>query len=352
MRQRIRTALISAVALVACTSHGLAQDSRAAAIAERLDHANQWRDHVMVVAHRGGWKRDGRQHLPENSRAGVRDSIAIGVEIVELDVRLSADDQLVVMHDSWLDRTTTCKGEVDRRTLAELRGCRLIIEGTGIMTDEVVPTLAEMLEVARGQVLVNVDNKIGPEAIPRIAATVRAAGMQGQVIVKENIWSEARLAFVRAFVDQAGEGLRFMPIIADDAVADPRFVETVTRAFAPDAVEMVAWRGDLRETTEAAGPLFDGRVRAVAARGDWHLWVNTYPIVNKPSGFLARGRGDELAVAAGLPAEVYGYWAERGATIIQTDEPKAAIEWLAANGWRVPYPDAGPQETASTASIN
>ena len=37
-------------------------------------------------------------------------SIAMGAEIVEIDVRRSKDGQFVVMHDSWLDRTTTCKG--------------------------------------------------------------------------------------------------------------------------------------------------------------------------------------------------------------------------------------------------
>ncbi|TIN26519.1 MAG: glycerophosphodiester phosphodiesterase, partial [Mesorhizobium sp.] len=44
------------------------------------------------------------------------------------------------------------------------------------------------------------------------------------------------------------------------------------------------------------------------------------------------------------------FWAERGATIIQTDEPKAAIDWLATNGYRVPYSDEA--RPANTASIN
>ena len=52
---------------------------------------------------------------------------------------------------------------------------------------------------------------------------------------------------------------------------------------------------------------------------------------------LSGGRGDELATLADLPAETFGFWVERGATIIQTDEPEAAIEWLTANGFRVPY---------------
>ena len=86
-----------------------------------------------------------------------------------------------------------------------------------------------------------------------------------------------------------------------------------------------AERADRRD----GGPLFGARARAVAARGDWHLWVNTYAIVNKPGGMLSGGRGDQLATIAGLPEEAYGFWVDRGATIIQTDEPKAAIA-----GWR------------------
>jgi glycerophosphoryl diester phosphodiesterase len=306
-------------------------------ILERFENANAWRDHVMIVAHRGGWKENGVIRWPENSRAGVRHVIALGVEMVELDVRLSRDGHYVVMHDSWLDRTTDCRGEVDTRTLAELRACRLKVEGEGAVTDERVPTLAEMLELARDQVLVNVDNKLGPQHIAGILALAHSLGVERQVVLKENIWNDARLAAMRAATADDDAASRFMPIIADDAVADPRFVERVTRAFSAHSVEMVVWRGDRTKVSIEPGPLFGGRTRAAAVRGGWHIWVNTYPIVNKPAGFLAQGRGDELAVQAGMPAEVYGYWAEHGATIIQTDEPKAAIEWLEQNHWRVPY---------------
>ena len=52
---------------------------------------------------------------------------------------------------------------------------------------------------------------------------------------------------------------------------------------------------------------------------------------------LAGGRGDELATLADVPEEAYGFWVDRGVTMIQTDEPTAAIEWLSANGYRIPY---------------
>ncbi|MET0598897.1 MAG: hypothetical protein ABWZ57_13650 [Mesorhizobium sp.] len=65
--------------------------------------------------------------------------------------------------------------------------------------------------------------------------------------------------------------------------------------------------------------------------------MNTYSILNKAGGYLSGGRGDRLAVLADVPEEAFGFWVERGATIIQTDEPRAAIEWLSANGYRIPY---------------
>ncbi|RWG43656.1 MAG: glycerophosphodiester phosphodiesterase, partial [Mesorhizobium sp.] len=67
----------------------------------------------------------------------------------EVDVRRAKGGAFVIMHDSWLDRTTTCKGEVVNYTLAELKTCRLVIEGTGVVTDEVVSTLREMLLTTR-----------------------------------------------------------------------------------------------------------------------------------------------------------------------------------------------------------
>jgi glycerophosphoryl diester phosphodiesterase len=314
-----------------------AELTRTSQILARFDNANQWRDHVMIVAHRGGWKRNGRIVTAENSIAGVTASIALGVEIVEIDVRQSRDGEYVVMHDSWLDRTTTCRGEVIKFTVAELKTCRLVVEGTGQVTDERVSTLAEMLTVTRNCVLINIDNKLGPDHIAGMVAVARSMGMAEQVILKENIWSATRLADMRRVVTDAGPDFQFMPIVADDAVRDPGFVEAVSAAMAPRAIEMIAWRGDDPRPTLAGGPLFAPRTRAVSARGNWHLWANTYPILHKPSGYLAGGRGDEMAVADRRPEDVFGFWVDRGATIIQTDEPQAALDWLEANGYRRPY---------------
>ncbi|WP_406871493.1 glycerophosphodiester phosphodiesterase family protein [Aminobacter sp. P9b] len=316
-------------------------------ILERYENANRWRDHVMVVAHRGGGLEAGKTRYPENSIASIRGVIALGAEMVEIDIRRSKDGELIVMHDSWLDRTTNCKGEVIARTLDELRHCRLVVEGTGAVTAESVPTLREMLEATKGKILVNLDNKLETADLADMVALARAMGMEEQVVVKANLWSAERVTSVKQTMSQVGSGFQFMPIIADDAVRDAGFIESAGRAFSARAVEMITWRGEAEEMTASGGPLFSAKVKAAAIRDNWHIWVDTHAIVNKPGGFLSGGRGDELAVAAGFPNEVFGFWAERGATMIQTDEPRAAIEWLSANGYRVPYADADESVAAA-----
>lgn len=330
--------MLSTLALwLAAAGAAEAQSSRVDQIRERLENANRWRDHVMVVAHRGGGLAEGRGLYPENSVAAVEAAVALGAEMVELDVQRTADGVFVVFHDSWLDRSSTCRGPLAERTLAELAPCRLVIEGPGRATGEPIPTLAGMLAVTRGRIFVNIDNKLDVGALPAIVAVARDMGMADQVVIKSNLWSPEKVTEMQAVLDRAGRDAVFMPIVADDAVTDTRFLEMAAGAFSANAVELISWRNPDAPLTRDGGPLFGTRARAVAARGDWHLWVNTYAIANKPGGLLAGGRGDELATTAGLPGEAYGFWVDRGATIIQTDEPKAAIDWLAANGLRIPY---------------
>lgn len=328
---------LAALLFVSVANPSAAESPRTAEILERLENANQWRDHVMVIAHRGGGLAENRTRFPENSIAAVENAIELGAEMVEIDVQKTKDDIYVVLHDTWLDRTTTCQGRLIERTLADLAACRLVVEGTRQATEETVPTLADMLERTKGRILVNIDNKLGMEDLIGMAAVVRAVGVESEVVIKQNLWNTEKVAEMRRIMDTIGEGIRFMPIMADDAVKDVAFVEQATRPFGPDAVEMITWHRKGTGMIEDGGLLFGARARAVAARGDWHLWVNTIAIEGQPMGPMSGGRGDQMAVSAGMPGEIYGFWAEEGATMIQTDEPALAIEWLEQNGYRVPY---------------
>jgi glycerophosphoryl diester phosphodiesterase len=98
---------------------------------------------VQVAAHRGGsllW--------PENSLLAFRNALALGADLLELDVHLTRDGEVVVIHDPTLERTSTGSGAVGTARLADLAGARLRARG-GAVTDEAVPTLAQVLDLLR-----------------------------------------------------------------------------------------------------------------------------------------------------------------------------------------------------------
>jgi glycerophosphoryl diester phosphodiesterase len=70
----------------------------------------------IILAHQGG---DGE--FPSNTMYAFEQAVALGVDVLELDVHSSADDVLVVIHDATVDRTTNGTGRVNEMTLAELQ---------------------------------------------------------------------------------------------------------------------------------------------------------------------------------------------------------------------------------------
>ena len=103
-------------------------------------------------AHRGLHKKD--KSIPENSLGAFKAAVDAGYGI-ELDVHLTADDQLVVFHDDTLKRVCGVEGRTDDRTLAELRQLRLY------GTEYTLPTLDEVLDVLAGKVPLILEIKRG-----------------------------------------------------------------------------------------------------------------------------------------------------------------------------------------------
>jgi len=94
---------------------------------------------TRYVAHRGG-----AAQWPENSLTAFRNAIALGARVLELDVHLTSDGEVAVIHDPTLDRTTTATGVVARCTAADLKRARLHARD-GAVGEDCVPTLAEVL---------------------------------------------------------------------------------------------------------------------------------------------------------------------------------------------------------------
>lgn len=152
---------------------------------------------MRCFAHRGG-----SLEAPEGTLRAFRRAVALGCDGVELDVRATADGEVVVAHDPELDRTTDGSGPIGAATLSELRSrdaAHWFVPGRGpdpgaeehpmrgsAADDLRIPTLAEVLAALPGVPLV-IDLKVGPPELPDFPAAVaellRREGRMDDVIV-------------------------------------------------------------------------------------------------------------------------------------------------------------------------
>ncbi|WP_063006261.1 glycerophosphodiester phosphodiesterase [Nocardia salmonicida] len=100
---------------------------------------------VTVVAHRGL-----APGLPENTLAAFRGAITLDVDAIEIDLRVTADGHLVVMHDDTVDRTTDGHGRVADLALAEIKTLDAGSIAGSAFSGERIPTYREALEVLQG----------------------------------------------------------------------------------------------------------------------------------------------------------------------------------------------------------
>jgi glycerophosphoryl diester phosphodiesterase len=109
---------------------------------------------TLVIAHRGY-----RTRYPENTLAAFQAALDAGVDMIELDVLLSKDRKMVVIHDASLDRTTNGQGMVSDYTLSELKALDAGSWFDPCFKEERLPTLEEVLERVDGRVPLNIEIK-------------------------------------------------------------------------------------------------------------------------------------------------------------------------------------------------
>ncbi|WP_289064145.1 glycerophosphodiester phosphodiesterase family protein [uncultured Zobellia sp.] len=155
-----------------CFNQGFCQTTKADSILYDFNHRPE---KILVAAHRAA-----HQNYPENSIAAIRESIRLGVEIVELDIRVTKDDKLVVMHDRTVDRTTNGTGKVEMLSYEQIQ--QLHLKHNNHLTEEQVPTFEEVLLETKGKILIDVDFKAAPKHIDKALALIKKHNMEGQII--------------------------------------------------------------------------------------------------------------------------------------------------------------------------
>jgi glycerophosphoryl diester phosphodiesterase len=133
---------------------------------------------TKIIAHRGA-----RNLWAENSLGGFRKTVELGVDAVELDLHLSRDGEIVVIHDPLLDRTTNGRGPVSSLGYDALS--RLYLRDT---IDETIPTLAQVLDIFEPtrlelelEIKTDACGRPYPDLIERTVSLVEARGMVPRV---------------------------------------------------------------------------------------------------------------------------------------------------------------------------
>lgn len=128
----------------------------------------QPRTQPLIIAHRGS-----STHAPENTLAAFTLAADQGADAIELDVTLTRDGQVIVIHDDTLDRTTNGHGRVDQLPFAEVAQYDAGSKFAAKFAGERVPLLSQVFEAVGQRALINVEIK---------STTIRSSGLEARVI--------------------------------------------------------------------------------------------------------------------------------------------------------------------------
>lgn len=237
---------------------------------------------VLVASHRAV-----HHQLPENSLPAIKETIRLGVDIVEIDVKVSKDGIPMLMHDGKVDRTTTGKGNLETQTFEELRKLRLVSNGK--VTEETIPTLEEALQIAKGHILVDLDLKT--DQIDKVIEVVKKVGAEDFAFFFDSDYE------ILSKVDAASKKYMLMPRAYSQAMAD----SALTR-FKPEVIHIDS-------------KFYTPEVTSLISNKGARIWIN------------ALGAPDE-EIRKGNVSETLKNLTKQGANIIQTDEPEKVIRGL------------------------
>ncbi len=253
---------------------------------------------VLVIAHRADWR-----NACENSILAIENAIEMGVDVIEIDLKITLDNELILMHDHTLDRTTTGKGKVKDHTLEEVEKLYLK-DGAGHKTQFKVPTLKEALLVAKDKVLINLDQSF--EYFEYVLPIIKETNTLDQIIIKGYNKS---LDKVKEKLGIYMDSVQYMPIIKLGKKGYKElFNEVLEYPF--EAVEFTFTSDTIPEVQK----LHEFR------KNGTRVWVNAlWPEHNA-------GHHDDRALEE--PDSAYGWLISKGVNMIQTDRPQLLISYL------------------------
>lgn len=268
-------------------------------------------DKVLTVAHRGDWR-----NAPENSVDAIKRALEMGIDIVEIDIRKTKDNHLIVMHDKSIDRTTNGKGEISTLLMDSIQNV-VLKNGAGMQTKHKVPTLREVMRFVKGKpLLLNLDKAWAN--LPESYAILKETGTVDQAIFKGN----EPLHVMQKKYGNLLDSIHYMPMVwptnyniyGETEQAPDVYTKGFIENYTPVAFEVIYDKED--------SPVVDAI--SIMQKENISVWVNTL------WDELCAGHSDEKALEN--PDAHWGWIIDKGANVIQTDRPKELIAYLKSKG--------------------
>lgn len=201
---------------------------------------------MILTGHRGAAELE-----PENTLLSMQKAIDLEVDQIEIDVHLTRDQHLVVIHDTTVDRTTDGQGAVADFTLEEIKQ---LDAGKG----ERIPTLQEVIDLVRGKVVLQIELK-GPDTAEPVVRTVERNSIESEVLLTSFVherlrearelnpnlalgalWSNPPDDACEQAVDMGATGIHILhPNIDAQLVQKAHAHGLLIRAWNPDTVEEI-----------------------------------------------------------------------------------------------------------------
>ncbi|TMW70161.1 glycerophosphodiester phosphodiesterase family protein [Alteribacter natronophilus] len=236
--------------------------------------------HSEIFAHRGSSAR-----CPENTMAAFYGAQADGADGIELDVQLTGDGQVAVIHDHVLDRTTTGTGLVRSHTMDEIRQYSAGSWFSPAFSEERVPSLLEVLE------------------------WISSTPLKLNIELKCPAWDRQELAeAVEQLVRKCGVSKKVIYSSFDHLALK------VLERLSPDT-ERAALIG---------GTIIDAEKYAVQNHfSGLHVY---YPMIDEQTAEAIIGRGLALRLYTVNDPDWLAYFLKQGVTAVMTDDPRSAVD--------------------------
>ncbi len=143
---------------------------------------------ILVTAHRGA-----SGYAPENTLSAIKKALEIGVDRIEVDVQQTSDGVVVCLHDKQLNRTTSGKGKVGKKTLEQLESVTAFGKFEAEYANEPIPTLEQVFGLLDGKTQFVIEIKAGSKTY---------AGIEDNVVKLIKKHNAEKWALVHSFNDR------------------------------------------------------------------------------------------------------------------------------------------------------